>query len=156
MLLRPSTKPKRDLVVRLAEGGDAVPVTLDHVGKAFVGLQPLPFEASAPVVEEALRPALALVAPELAKALLEEVGGVEPLVGGQQQLERAPPLQAEVLAARQQGERGRNQARQGRGREHYFPTMPRFARHDASFSRVAPSFVGHGLIGGHVEPVARL
>ena len=55
----------------------------------------------------------------------------------------------------QQGERGRNQARQGRGREHYLPTMPRFARHDASFSRAAPSFVGHGHIGGHVEPVAR-
>ena len=43
-------------------------------------------------------------------------------------------------AERQQGERGRNQARQGRGREHYLPTMPRFARHDASLnSRAAPS-----------------
>jgi hypothetical protein len=109
-------------------------------------------------------------------------------------------------AERQQGERGHKQARQGRGREHYLPTLPRFARHDASLilglprprhhigtphrapPRTVADFlvtppppspplpaleprvsyfsgelevvhrflcVGHGHIGGHVEPVAR-
>ena len=38
-------------------------------------------------------PALAAIAPELAEALLEEIGGVESLVGGEQQPERAAALQ---------------------------------------------------------------
>ena len=49
-------------------------MTLDHLGELLVGLEPLPFQARPPVVEEASRPALALAFPELAKGLLEQVG----------------------------------------------------------------------------------
>src|SRR5215467_2436921 len=93
---------KRDFVFRLAVGGDAVPVAVDHIGEALVGSEALPFEAGSPVVEEAPRPALAPVVPELAEGLLEDIGGVEALVGGQQNLEGAFTLQGEVFMARQQ------------------------------------------------------
>src|ERR1700716_2368203 len=76
---------------------------LDHVGEALVGFETLPFETGAPVVEEAPSPALVSVVPELSEGLLEQVGGIEPLVGGEQQLERPLALEAEVLMARQQG-----------------------------------------------------
>ena len=45
-----------DLVLRLAVGRDAVPVPVDHLGELLVGLQALPFECGAPVLEEATRP----------------------------------------------------------------------------------------------------
>src|SRR6266481_2338404 len=64
--------------------------------------QPLPLEARAPVLEEAPGPALAFVAPQLAKTLLENIGRVEPLVGCQQRLQCCLALQGEVLLARQQ------------------------------------------------------
>src|SRR6266702_377632 len=67
-------------------GRDAIPMTIDHCGELLIRLEPLPLEARAPVLEETPRPALALVAPQLAEALLEDVGGVEPLVGRQQRL----------------------------------------------------------------------
>ena len=78
---------KRDFVFRFAVGGDAVPVAIDHVGEALVGPEALPFEAGSPVVEEAPRPTLAPVVPELAEGLLEDIGGVEAPVGGEQNLE---------------------------------------------------------------------
>ena len=62
-------------------------MAIDHVGEAHVGSEALPFEAGSPVVEEAPRPALAPVVPELAEGLLEDVGGVEAPVGGEQNLE---------------------------------------------------------------------
>jgi len=77
-------------------------VTIDHFGEALVGFEPAPFQARAPVVEETARPALALVVPQLAEGLLQDVGGVEALVGCQQQFERTPALQGEVLSTRQQ------------------------------------------------------
>src|SRR6266849_4505494 len=91
---------ERDLVFGFAIGGDTVPVAIDHVGEALVGAEALPFEAGSPIVEEAPRPALAPVVPELAEGLLEDVGSVEALVGGQQNLERALALQGEVFVAR--------------------------------------------------------
>ena len=93
---------ERDLVLWLAVGGDAVPVALDHVGKALFGLEALPLEAGAPVVEEAPCPAFAPVVPELAEGFFQEIGGIEALVGGQQQLEGPPTFQGGVLVARQQ------------------------------------------------------
>ena len=77
-------------------------MALDHVAEALIRLEPLPLEAGAPVVEEAPCPTLVTIVPELAEALLEQVGGVEALVGGEQQPERALALKAEVLMARQQ------------------------------------------------------
>src|SRR5208282_4030304 len=93
---------ERDFVFWFAVGGDTVPVAIDHVGEALVGFEALPFEAGAPVVEEAPRPALAPVIPELAEGLLQDVGGVQPLVGAQQELKRALALQGEIVMARQQ------------------------------------------------------
>ena len=42
-----------------------------------MGLEALPLQARAPVLEEAPRPALALVVPELTEGLLEQVGRVQ-------------------------------------------------------------------------------
>lgn len=45
-----------------------------------------------------LRPALALVVPQLTEALLEQVRRVQSLVGGQQLLERGATIEAQILA----------------------------------------------------------
>ena len=77
-------------------------MTIDHVSELLVGFQPLPFERRAPVLEEPSCPALVLVAPELSKGLLENIGGVQPFVGAQQGPQCLSALQREVLLARQQ------------------------------------------------------
>src|SRR5665648_1218764 len=102
LLLRPLDEAERDLVFRLAVGGDAIPMPIDHSGELFIRCEPLPLQARAPVLEEAPRPALALVVPELAEGFLQNVGRVQPLVRRQQQLERSPALQAKVLVACEQ------------------------------------------------------
>src|SRR5260370_21450025 len=65
-------------------------------------MQSLLLERRAQSAEEAARPALVLVAPELAKGLLEQVSGVEALVGSKQSPQCLATLQREVLLARQQ------------------------------------------------------
>src|ERR1019366_7759956 len=102
LLLRPSTKPSETLFFRLAVGGDAIPMPIDHLGKLFIRCEPLPLQARAPVLEEAPSPALALVVPKLAEGFLQNVGRVQPLVRRQQQRERSPALQAKVLVACEQ------------------------------------------------------
>src|SRR6516225_2841672 len=77
-------------------------MALDHRRELLIGFEPLPLQARAPVLEEASCPALALVAPQLAEALLENIGRVEPLVGRQQCLQRLLAVEREVLLARQQ------------------------------------------------------
>src|SRR5271170_3926882 len=52
---------ERNLVLRFAVSGDAVPVPIDHVGEALVGFEALPFQTGAPVVEESARPTLPIV-----------------------------------------------------------------------------------------------
>ena len=47
----------RELAVRFV-GGDAIPMTINHLGKLLIGLEPLPLEACPPVLEEAPRPSL--------------------------------------------------------------------------------------------------
>ena len=91
---------ERDLVLGSAVGGDAVPVAVDHRGELLVGFEPLPFEALAPVLEEAARPGLALVVPELAERLLQHIGRVQPFVGGKQCLQRPASVEVEVLDGR--------------------------------------------------------
>ncbi len=76
-----------DLVLWSAVGGNAVPMTIDHLGQLFEVLETLPLEARPPVVEEISRLDLAREFPQLTEGLLEQVGGVEPLVGGEQPLE---------------------------------------------------------------------
>lgn len=47
---------ERDLVLGLAISGDAIPMTIDHLGELLEGFEPLSFKARAPVLEEAPRP----------------------------------------------------------------------------------------------------
>src|SRR5438128_2203537 len=77
-------------------------MTVDHFGELLVGRKPLPLQARPPVVEEAACPAFAFVVPELTEGLLEQVGPVESLVGGQQFLERLPAVQSQMFPARKQ------------------------------------------------------
>jgi hypothetical protein len=77
-------------------------MVINHISALLIRLQPLPFERRTPVPEEAARPALLLVTPELAKGLLEQVGGVQPLVGSEQGPQCLSALQRKVLPARQQ------------------------------------------------------
>src|ERR1019366_2216348 len=102
LVVEPLDEAERDLVLQPAVGRDAVPMTIDHLGEFLVGLEPLPLEACAPVLEEPPGPALVLVAPQLAEALFENIGRVEPLVGRQQRLPRLLAVQGQVLPARQQ------------------------------------------------------
>src|SRR6195256_5190226 len=77
-------------------------MTIDHLGEFLIRREPLPLEACAPVLEEAPRPAFAFIAPQLAEALLENIGRVEPFVGRQQYLQRLLAVEREVLSAREQ------------------------------------------------------
>jgi hypothetical protein len=78
-------------------------MTLDHLGELIVRLKSLPLQARTPVLEELPRPGLTGVIPQLTEAFLEQVSGVEALVGGEQGLERSFALQREVRAMGQQG-----------------------------------------------------
>ena len=91
-----------DLVVRITVGGDAVPMAFYHARKLAVRFQPLPLEGVLPALEEGPRTPLGAVIPELPEGLLEQVGGVEPLVGGEQLLEGVPSIQGEVFAVGEQ------------------------------------------------------
>lgn len=62
---------QRDFVLGLAVGDDALPMPFDHGREFLEGLKPLPAQAALPVLEEASRPAFALVVPELAEGFLE-------------------------------------------------------------------------------------
>jgi hypothetical protein len=53
LVVEPFDEAERDLVLRFAVGGDTVPVAIDHVCELLVGLQSLPLERRAPVLEEA-------------------------------------------------------------------------------------------------------
>lgn len=93
---------ERDLVFRIAVGSDPLPMTLDHFRELLVRLEALPLEAGFPVVEEAPRPTLALVAPQLAEGFLQDVGGMESLVGGQQGLQGLSAIERQVFVVAQQ------------------------------------------------------
>src|SRR6516165_5793603 len=103
LVVEPLDEAERDLVLKPAVGGDTVPMTIDHLGELLIRLKPLPLEAGAPIVEEAPRPPLALVAPQLAETLLEDIGSVEPLIGRKQRLQSLLAVEREILLARQQG-----------------------------------------------------
>jgi hypothetical protein len=93
---------ERDLIFWLAVSGDSIPMTLYHFSEFLVRLQALPFQAGLPVIEEAPRPSFPLVAPQLAERFLQQVGGIEALVGRQKRLQGLPAIQRQVLVAAQQ------------------------------------------------------
>src|SRR5262249_54644050 len=74
LVVQPLHEAERHFVVRPAIRLDAVPVPLDQLRELPIRRQPLPPERLDPAIEEASRPARRLVAPELLKRLLEEVG----------------------------------------------------------------------------------
>jgi hypothetical protein len=55
-VVEPLDEAQRDFVLRFAVCGDAIPMAIDHVGEFLVGLQSLPLERHAPVLEKAPRP----------------------------------------------------------------------------------------------------
>src|SRR5215471_8331545 len=67
------------------------------------GLRRCHLRLETPILEEPLCPALALVIPQLTEALLEDIGGVEPLVGRKQRLQGLLAFERQVLPTRQQG-----------------------------------------------------
>src|SRR3970040_1734941 len=72
LVVQPLDEAKGDFVLRSAVGRDPLPVPFNHRGELLVGPQALPLERCPPVVEEAARPALPAVLPELAERLLEQ------------------------------------------------------------------------------------
>src|SRR5947208_1465321 len=82
LVVQPLDEAERDLVLRAAVGRDPLPVPFNHRGELLVGAQALPLERRAPVLEEPARPALPPIVPELPERFLEQVRGVQPLVGG--------------------------------------------------------------------------
>ena len=60
---------------------------IKHLSELLVGVQVLLLHARKTVFQETARPTFTLVAPELTKGLLEQVGRVQALVGRQQRLE---------------------------------------------------------------------
>jgi hypothetical protein len=93
---------ERDFVLGLAVGSDAVLVSLDHVSEIQLGFQTLPFELRSPILEELPGPRLAAVIPQLAEGFLQQVRGVEALVGCEQQLQVLPGAAGEILRMGQQ------------------------------------------------------
>src|SRR5947209_165171 len=102
LVVEPLDEPQSDLVLLVAIHLDPVPVGLDHRGELAEGLQALPLQGVLPVVEEPTGPARALVVPELAERLLEDVGLVQPPIGPEQQPQGPLPLGGEVLPPRQE------------------------------------------------------
>src|SRR5271165_1743332 len=90
---------QRHLVLLVAIGFDAVPVGFNHPGEFLEGLQTLPAERFAPLVEETSCPPRVVVIPQLAKRFLEQVGFVQPLVGPEQELECRSAIGREVPPA---------------------------------------------------------
>src|SRR5215472_13461367 len=95
-------EPEGDFVLGVTICRNPVPMTLNQLREFLVRLQPLPLQGSAPVLKEAPCPAFLLVVPQLAERLLKQVGGLQPLVGAEQDLESAAALQGQMLAPRQQ------------------------------------------------------
>ena len=60
---------KRDLVLWLAICSDSIPMPINHFSKPLVGLQALPLQAGAPVLEETPRQGLASVVQQLTKTI---------------------------------------------------------------------------------------
>ncbi len=83
-------KAERHFVLGTAVGGDALPMALDQVRELLEGLQALPAQCRASLVEELSRPCFAPGVPELAELLLEHVRGVQAVVRREQRLQASP------------------------------------------------------------------
>jgi len=70
-----------------------VPRALDHRGKALVRVEALPLEALFPALEEGAGVELALVVPELAEGLLQQIRSVQPAIGLEELLQAPSAIQ---------------------------------------------------------------
>ena len=93
---------KCDFVFRFAVSRDAVPMSLYHLGELLVGIEPLPLQLFAPAIEKLPCPRLAVVVPQLAEGLLEQIRGIVAFVGAEQQFEGLARRPFEVLRMREQ------------------------------------------------------
>lgn len=75
---------------------------LDHLGKRFIGGQPLPLQRRLPILKKLPCPSLFLIIPELTKRFLQKIGGVQPLVCSQQLPQRLAPVQSQVFPVGEQ------------------------------------------------------
>jgi hypothetical protein len=91
-----------ELLLGLAVRRDPAPVPFHQCGELLERFEPLPFQGCLPVVEEPPGPPCPGVSPQLIERLLEQVGGLEPLVGGEQLPQRLLSRQREVLPAGEQ------------------------------------------------------
>src|SRR3990172_8194905 len=66
LVVEPFDQAEAHLVLGVAVGSDAIPVSVDHLGELPVRLEPLPPERLLPALEEGAGPALGPVVPELA------------------------------------------------------------------------------------------
>src|SRR4030067_3669040 len=97
--VHPLHEPQGEFLPRLAVRRDPAPIPLHHRGKLLEGFEALPFEGFLPIVEEPPGPPFPGVPPQLIERFLEQVGGLEPLVGGEQLPQRLAACQWEVLPA---------------------------------------------------------
>ena len=93
----PLDEPQGELLLGLAVRRDPAPVPLHQRGELLDRFEPLPFQGFLPVVEELPCPPFPAVPPQLIERLLEQVGGLEPLVGGKQFLQRPASGLGEIL-----------------------------------------------------------
>ena len=92
-------EPEGDFLLQPAVLRDSLPVPLHHRGELLEGFEPLPFEGFLPMVDEPPGPPFSAVPPQLTERFLEQVGRLEPLVGGEQLPQPLAPRQREILPA---------------------------------------------------------
>src|SRR4029453_10692920 len=68
-VVEPLDEAERDLILRLAVGGDPAPMSINHRGELLVWLEPLPLEAGAPIFKKWPPPTPPSLYPPLGKTL---------------------------------------------------------------------------------------
>ncbi len=102
LIVHPFDESQGDLIVGVTIRGNPVPMAINQRGKLLIRPQALPLQGRPPILKEAPRPAFLLIVPQLAEGLLEQVGGVQPLVRGQQDLQAVPRVAREIRPMREQ------------------------------------------------------
>ena len=87
---------ERHFIIWMAITYDAVPVSLNHGGKLFKGLEALPLQPGLPVLKELPGPDRVVIVPQLAKGLFETIGSIEPFISLQQKAQRTAAFQVKV------------------------------------------------------------
>ncbi len=70
LIVQTLDKAQRDFILREDEGGDPVPMALNHLSKFLIRIEPLPLQGRSPVVKELLSLALFFIFPKLAEGFL--------------------------------------------------------------------------------------